>query len=280
VTCAKDVLFGFEERLLERRGAAVRYFVGGTGRPLLLVHGIGGAAANFAELAPRLAPRHRLLVPDLPGHGGSPALPAAAGLASYADVLAALCEREAGLVDVVGHSLGGAIALRLAARRPELVRRLVLAAAAGLSSGTRAAELLLTFFGVLQPGRLAARKPEAVARSPFLRRVVFSRFSAADEWSLTERAIRGFLQSTPLHTDLLSAAEALVQEDPRQSLQRVTCPVLCLWGTRDQQVPIDDAFEYSRRLRAPLRAIADTGHLLIGERPESCAAAIEDFLQQ
>ena len=52
-----------------------------------------------------------------------------------------------------------------------------------------------------------------------------------------------------------------------------------LWGARDRQVPVDDAFEYARRLRAPVRVIPDCGHLLIGERPEACADAIEAFVR-
>jgi pimeloyl-ACP methyl ester carboxylesterase len=53
-----------------------------------------------------------------------------------------------------------------------------------------------------------------------------------------------------------------------------------LWGARDHQVPIDDAFEFARRLRAPLRTIADCGHLLVGERPDACADAIGAFLDR
>ena len=53
--------------------------------------------------------------------------------------------------------------------------------------------------------------------------------------------------------------------------------MLVLWGARDRQVPVADAFEYARRLRAPLRLIADCGHLLIGERPDACARAIDEF---
>jgi pimeloyl-ACP methyl ester carboxylesterase len=279
LTRAKEILGRFEERRLERRGAALQYWVGGVGPPLLLVHGFGGAASNFVELAELLAPRHRLVIPDLPGHGASTPLPAAPNLAAYTDVLGALCDKEGAPVDVVGHSLGGAIGIRLAARRTELVRRLVLAAAAGISSSSRAAELLLTFAGIVQPGRLAARRPEAVARSALLRRMVFSRFSASDPSSLSERAILGFLAGPPLHTDVLSAAEALVREDPRPDLGRVTCPVLCLWGAQDLQAPVDDAFEYARRLRARLRVIADCGHLLIAERADACADAIESFLE-
>ena len=56
------------------------------------------------------------------------------------------------------------------------------------------------------------------------------------------------------------------------------CRCLVLWGARDHQVPIDDAFDYARRLGAELRVIADCGHLLVAERPDACLHAIEGFL--
>jgi len=56
--------------------------------------------------------------------------------------------------------------------------------------------------------------------------------------------------------------------------------VLVLWGARDRLVPLADGFDFARRLRAPLRVIADCAHLLIGERPEACAAAIQEFLDR
>src|SRR6266404_6280992 len=102
----------------------MRLYAGGEGPPLLLVHGFGGAAWNFDELAP-LLPGRRLLIPDLPGHGGSTPLPAPS-LAGFADVLGDLLDAE-GIeqADVFGHSLGGVVALRLAGRRPQQVRRLI-----------------------------------------------------------------------------------------------------------------------------------------------------------
>ena len=110
------------------RGGRLRYLAGGDGEPLLLVHGLGGAAANWLALAPLLLPGRRLLVPDLPGHGGSAPLPAAPSLNAYADRLGRLLDLDgAAPAAVVGHSLGGAVALRLAIRRPEPVRGLVLA---------------------------------------------------------------------------------------------------------------------------------------------------------
>ena len=54
--------------------------------------------------------------------------------------------------------------------------------------------------------------------------------------------------------------------------------MLVLWGARDQQVPVEDGFEYARRLRAPIRVIADCGHLLISERPDVCARATLELI--
>lgn len=272
MTDATILLDGFEERLYERRGAVIRTFEGGKGPPLLLVHGFGGAAWNFSELAP-LLPGRRLIIPDLPGHGASSPLPAPT-LAGFADVLADLLDEP---TDVLGHSLGGVVTLRLAERHPALVRRLVLAAAAGISSSTRWAEITIALTGIVQPGRIAGRRVGLVARSRRLRRLVFGGFEVANPDLLSERAVHGFLRGPTMHTDALGAGLALVADDPRRDLGRVRCPVLVLWGARDKQVPLEDGFEYVRRLGAPLRVIADCGHLLIGERPDVCARAVLEF---
>ncbi len=270
---------GFEERFAAVRGSRLRYLVCGEGEPFVLVHGLGGAAANWLALAPLLLRGRRLLVPELPGHGGSEPLPAAPNLNAYADSLAALVERE-GLFPaaVVGHSLGGAIALRLAIRRPDDVGRLVLAGAAGISSGTRSARYALTITGILKPGRRIAPHRRLVARSPVLKNLVFGRWGAADPQALPGDVVEAFLSGPARHTDTFSAAKALMKDDPRADLDRVRCPSLVLWGARDNQLPISDAFDYARRLRGRLRVIADCGHLLIGERPDACADAIESFL--
>lgn len=277
MTDATDLLAGFEERAHGRRRARLRYFAGGEGPPLLLVHGFGGTAWNFAELAPLLRGR-RLLIPDLPGHGGSAPLPAAT-LDGFADAVGAVCDDE-GIhqVDVFGHSLGGVVALRLAQRRPQLVRKLVLGASAGISSSNRASELFLAVAGTLRPARIAARQVDRVVASHRLRHVVFGTFLVSDPDALSARAIHGFLRGADLHTDLVTAGRALTRDDGRRGLEQVRCPVLVLWGGRDRQVPIEDAYEYARRLRAPIRVIADCGHLLIGERPDACARAIDEFL--
>jgi pimeloyl-ACP methyl ester carboxylesterase len=277
VTDAK--LPGLDERFADVKSVRMRYFVGGAGPPLILVHGLGGAASNWTELAPFLVGRHRLLVPDLPGHGGSAALPGVSGLEPFADRIVALAEREGMLpAPIVGHSLGGMVVLRLALRHPSAVQALVLASAAGLSIGNVWGRQLLSVLTTVRPGRLAARHRGWVSRSPLLRRLVFGFVSVADPVALSNEAVEGFLAGQLLHTDVDSAWQALRVDDPRQELEAVCCPVLVLWGAEDVQLPIDDAFEYTRRLRARLRVIAGCGHLLIGERPEACDHAIRAFL--
>ena len=258
----------------------MRYFVAGEGDPLVLVHGLGGAASNWTELAPLLLPRRRLLVPDLPGHGGSTALPGVSGLDPFADRVAAVAEREGMLpAPVVGHSLGGMVVLRLALRRPEAVQALVLAGAAGLSIGNVWGRQLLSVFTAVRPGRIAARYRSLVSRSRLLRRFVFGFVSVADPVGLTDQAVEGFLAGQLLHTDVDSAWQALRRDDPRQELEAIRSPVLVLWGADDVQLPLADAFEYTRRLHARLRVIPGCGHLLIGERPDACRDAIEVFLR-
>jgi pimeloyl-ACP methyl ester carboxylesterase len=279
VTDAKVELPGFEERFAEARGCRMRYLVAGDGAPLVLVHGLGGAASNWLALAPLLLPGRRVLVPDLPGHGGSSPLPAAPSLNVYADRVAPLIERERiAPAAVAGHSFGGAVALRLAIRRPELVGSLVLAGAAGISSGTRRARYALTVTSLVKPGRRIAPYRRFVGRSDLLKQLVYGRWGAADPPALRGEVAEAFLTGPDRHTDTTGAAQALVLDDPRPDLFRVRCPALVLWGARDNQLPIGDAFDYARRLRARLRVIADCGHLLIGERPDACADAIESFL--
>ncbi len=282
MTEAKHSLSPLEPRLLDVRATRLRYFHGGgAGAPVVLVHGFAGAASNFAALAPRLAPAHRLLVPDLPGHGGSEPLPAAPSLAGYADRVAALLEHELGGEPalVVGHSMGAAVGLRLAARHPALVRGLLLAAAAGISTASRTAELFLAATALVQPGRRVAFWRRRIARSPRLRALTFDGISTADGAALSEAAARGFLAGSREYTDIWTAARALAAEDVRLDLEYVRCPALVLWGARDKQVAVDDAFEYARRLRAPLRVVPDCGHLIVGERPDACADAVERLLE-
>lgn len=273
------LLPGFSPHVAKIRGARTRYYVGGAGRPLVLVHGLGGAAVNLSELAPLLARRHRVLIPDLPGHGGSRPLAEVQGLTSYSEHVAAVAEQEEMLpAAVVGYSMGGVVALRLAVSRPEAVRGLVLVAAAGIGSATRRAQIYLGVMGALRPARAMARFRHVFARRPRLRHLPFAVWGAEHPPALSPQSVLGFLEDVRSHTDTGSAGRALVADDPRPDLDDVRCPTILLWGARDRLVPLADGFEYARRLRAPIRTLPAARHLLVGEQPAACAAVIDEFL--
>jgi pimeloyl-ACP methyl ester carboxylesterase len=279
LTDATSVLSGFRVREITFRETPLRYAVGGSGPPLVLVHGLGGAASNWLALAPALARERRVIVPELPGHGGTAPLPAAPTVDPFADAVLAVLDAEDALpAPWVGHSLGGLVGLRAAIRRPEAVSGIVLAAAAGISSSSRAAEVVLSLMGLAQPGRLVARHRRAWAGSELGRSAAFGWWGLADPRRLDPVIAEAFLSGPAEHTDTVTAGRALIATDPRLDLDRVRCPCLCLWGGQDNWVPLEDGMEYARRLGAPLRVIADCGHLLIGERPEACLRAIRDFL--
>jgi pimeloyl-ACP methyl ester carboxylesterase len=279
-TDAKSGIPGFEEREIVFRSARIRYLAAGAGPAVVLVHGLGGAAGNWRLIAPALAAAgRRVIVPDLPGHGGSTALPAAPTLDPYAEAVHAVLEAEEALPAVwVGHSLGSPIALRAAIRRPEAVRGIVLAAGAGISSTLPPGRLVVALLGLVEPGKLVAPYRQRLSRSRLGRELTFGWWAVADAARLDPEMAEAFLAGPADHTDTASAGKALVTLDPREELGLVTCPCLCLWGANDVWVPLRDGIEYARRLRAPLRTIADCGHLLIGERPDAVLDAIETFL--
>lgn len=265
----------FEERRLD----GIRYLVAGAGPPVVLVHGLGGTAGNWRLVAPALADAHRVIVPELPGHGGSEPRAQARDLDPFAASVLSVLEAEHALPAVwVGHSLGGLLGLRAAVLRPPAIRGLVLAAAAGISSASRIGEVTVTLIGLARPGKAIAPHRHRVARSRLGRTLTFGWWGVADPAALDPEMAEAFLAGPGQHTDTLTAGKALVASDPRRDLERVGCPCLCLWGASDNWVPLQDGIEYARRLRAPLRVIADCGHLLIGERPDAVLAAVRDFV--
>ncbi len=270
---------GFEARELRHRATTIRYLVGGAGPPLVLVHGLGGAASNWLRVAPALAAVRRVIVPELPGHGGSQSLPAAPTLDPFAEAVLAVLEHEGALpAPWVGHSLGGLVGVRAAVRRPDAVTGLVLAAAAGTPSAPRAGERSVAWIGRLRPERLVTPHRRRVARSHRGRALAFGWWGVADPAGFDPAMAEAFLAGAARNTDTRSAGAALAGSDSRHELDRVGCPCLCLWGASDNWVPLADGMEYARRLRAPLRVIADCGHLLIGERPDAVLAAVRAFL--
>ncbi|MBD0323349.1 MAG: alpha/beta hydrolase, partial [Aldersonia sp.] len=130
-----------ETRLVHRtiHGYKRAYRIAGDGPALLLIHGIGDSSAVWADLIPHLARRYTVIAPDLLGHGHSDKPRGDYCVAAYAngmrDLLAVLGIERA---TIIGHSLGGAVAMQMAYQFPQLVERLVLVSPSGITKDVHA----------------------------------------------------------------------------------------------------------------------------------------------
>ncbi len=255
--------------------------VRGAGEPLVLLHGLGASRSIWRRAAPRLSRERLVLTPDLPGLGGS--APAGPGfdLGEVAEALAGpLAERAGGSFDLLGTSLGGAVAVRLADAHPDLVRRLVLAAPAGFTPWP--SPLAALGVGMVSDRVMAARRivgtrapGSAMVRRAFLWGAVAqpARLSAGDARAVFE-ASRG--------SERIGAAlTAVLRADLRPLLRSLEVPLGLIWGERDRVVPVS-TLESLRALRpdAVVETIPDAAHIPQLERPVEFVAAVQRVLEQ
>ncbi len=250
---------------------------------MVLLHGAGadGSQLSWKHVAPHLARRFHVLAPDLPGHGGIPALPEPTTDA-YLDWLCDWVNSQGvGHAALAGLSLGGALALGYALRYPDRVDRLVLVASYGLSPR-------VPYHGLL---RWVLRTPlRRVLASPALRRGRGLRwglrFLVGDRRALDDELledVRAALRGTSpgafwrwLATELLPDRTRTCYLD---RLGEVRCPVLLLHGDRDRLVPLVHAEEAARRIpHAELVVLRGCGHWPPRERPAEVLAALQAFL--
>ncbi len=274
MTCA-TTLTGLEERTAETAFGRLRAFVGGAGVPVVLLHGLSAGATTWVEVIDRLGSSHRIIALDLPGHGGSGPPPTGAAIEWYADAVAAgMTALAASPAVVVGHSFGGQVALRLAERHPEDIRGLVLIGPSGVVQLPRRTRVLAVLTTVLRPGARAAPFGARLAGRAWFRRIAFGPLLVSDTAALPARAVRGFFAELREHADVRTARRAILADPPFASDRGLPCRTVVLWGSADAVVPVEHGFALARNADIRLRAVADCGHLLIGERPEAVLDAI------
>jgi len=210
---------------------------GGAGEPLVLLHGFIDTWRTWELVLPALERRHDVLAPTLPGHAGGPPL---TGRATHA-VLADAVERamdEAGFetAHIVGNSLGGYLALQLAARgRADTV--VALAPAGGWARGDESFREALEFFAATQEG-LAAIAPhaEAIMATPEGRRRS-TQFFVADPGHIPAELLAHQLRGAAGCAGVFALIEAAHRDGWDLDAARITCPVRVVWGTEDRLLP-------------------------------------------
>lgn len=265
------------ERRLRLDGVSTAVLEGGDGPPVVLLHGPGEYAAKWYAVLPELTAGHRVVAPDLPGHGATDAIDGAVDrdrILGWLDaLLARTCAEPPALV---GHVLGGAIAACFAATRGARVRSLVLVDALGLSPFQPAPE-----FGQALGEYLSA--PTEETHEDLWRRCAFDlpalRERVGDRW----RWITAYDLDLARAPGLKATQEALMEQfgfpaiSPAD-LARIAAPTTLVWGRHDLATPLSVAQAASARHGWPLEVIEDAGDDPPTEQPEAFLRALRPAL--
>jgi pimeloyl-ACP methyl ester carboxylesterase len=259
----------------------------GSGPPLLLLHGIGNSAQTWAGVVNRLAASHTVIAPDLLGHGSSAKPRGDYSVAGYAnglrDLLSVLDIEQA---TVVGHSLGGGIALQFAYQFPERCERLALVGTGGLgpelSITLRAATLpgseavLTALTGASWPLRMGMRALDALGRASGWNRA--RDLAEAGDALLALRDVearRAFLRT--LRSVVDTRGQCITATDRLYLAEAI--PMLVIWGSGDPIVPVSHA-ETVRKLvpSARVEIFPDAGHWPHLADPDRFAEVLLEFI--
>jgi pimeloyl-ACP methyl ester carboxylesterase len=265
-------------------GRDLAYVSGGDGPPLLLIHGIGGDWRTWEPVLEGLAQRHRVVAVDLPGHGGSAKGAGDYSLGALASALRDLCG-ALGIdrATVVGHSLGGGIAMQFSYQFPERCERLVLLSSGGLGPDVGLPLRLATLPGsalVLSVAAPAARSLITIAASagrtlrlrPAPDVEFYARTFAALADADTRAAFLGTLRS------VVGTRGQLVDARDRLYLAQ-HMPTLIIWGARDAVLPVGHGHAAHEAMPGSvLEIFEDAGHLPQLDDPRRFVAVVENFV--
>jgi pimeloyl-ACP methyl ester carboxylesterase len=231
------------------RGTRIDWVQAGAGPPLVLLHGYGGSARWWARNLAPLARSHTVYALDLPGFGAS-RLSGSYSFSRVTELLASWMEAN-GITPavVVGHSMGGQLAMLLAASHPAKVCALVLIAPAGIPFDTHLV---------------------GIARQAF-------RSRAGGDARFTPIVVLGSLRAGP--RIMWQAVGEIRSVDVRPVLAAVLAPSLILWGDQDRLLPVRNAAPLAAAIKgAELRVVPGAGHNLFFDDPGLVNTAIGEFL--
>ena len=276
----------FDARSIKLHGHPVTYRLAGQGPPVLLLHGITSSSQTWAKVLPALAEHHTVIAPDLLGHGESAKPRGDYSLGAYAsgvrDLTAALGHDR---MTVVGHSLGGGIAMQMAYQFPERVERLVLVNSGGLGN-----EVNLILRAATLPGSelvlplMVHRHVRTVAGALGRAFGFLGLKPGADLQGIMEgfgSLTTGEAQRAFVHTarSIIDISGQRVSARDRLYLA-ADMPTLIVWGDRDPMIPV--AHAYDAHVAMPgsrLEVFAGAGHFPFNDEPVRFSQVLCDFIR-
>lgn len=272
-------------RTVRIHGHEVSYRMAGEGPTILLIHGIAGSSTTWRAVMPALAENFTVIAPDLLGHGHSAKPRGDYSLGAYAsgirDLLAVLDEER---VTLIGHSLGGGVAMQFAYQFPQWAERLVLVASGGLGREVSPLLKAVTLPGaeyvlpiLLNPRiRQTAEWPGTVARRLGWR----PGDTLAEVWrnytTLTDR--HGQMAFVHTVRSVMDLAGQRVSAHDRLYLAEAV-PTLIVWGDNDRIIPVAHAHRAAEAIPGSrLEILPGAGHFLPWRNAEWFLHVVEDFL--
>ena len=290
-----EFLPGFETREIETEGARIHLSVGGEGPPLLMLHGHPQTHLTWHKIAPRLAERFTVVLPDLRGYGDSAKPEGGERHVNYskramaADQVEVMRALGFSRFAVVGHDRGARVAHRMALDHPDAVSQVALFdIAPTLTMYERTTQEFATryfwWFFLIQPAPLPERM---IAADPefFLRRHLDGQIKVpgATSDALFAEYLRCYLDPATRHAiceDYRAAATIDLDHDRADPERRIEVPLLALWGARGTVGHLYDVLETWREKARDVRGRGlDCGHSPQEEVPEETLRELLDFLE-
>jgi pimeloyl-ACP methyl ester carboxylesterase len=277
----------FDEWQIELHGRRVIYRVAGSGPPVVLIHGMLNSSSHWQSVAMSLASDYTVIAPDLIGHGDSAAPRGDYSLGAHAssirDLLAAMGIDRA---SIVGHSLGGGVAMQFFYQFPQRTERLVLISSGGLGQEVSPVLRTAALPGVsallsmtIHPRLLGALMDSGRRlRQREVRLGVYMQALARALRPLENAGARqAFLQTLRAVIDV--RGQRVSATDRLYLLE--TMPTLIVWGERDHTIPL----EHGRRAHEAIphsffRTLPDAAHFPHLEDPDGLARVLREFMQQ
>ena len=254
---------------LTARTGEVAYFQTGEGRPLVLLHANLHDRHDFDPIVETLARRHRVIAIDWPGHGESQSADGVTG-PLLADVLDDIVDALS-LEDIalIGNSVGGSAAARLAITRPELVKGLVLVNTGGFVPNNPFTAAFCRLMGT-----------EAVARAVLPRFVpAYMKAQTPNDDSIVARAVARARTADGVRTAAsLWRSFATPEYDLRDRAHRITAPTLIVWGDRDPTLSLRVGRATQQAIGGSVLHVLHTGHVVFSSDPTGFLRIVEPFL--